>query len=116
MHTNIGKLTNCPVSREIEILLLRAQEKNTKLIGGRNCREHKYNRCFSLIGTENFFSHFRYRNYDDNLQTQKPKTLTIKGNDIVRLQHGQFLNDTIIDYGIWKDIHHNNQSIHPLST
>ena len=77
---------------------------------------NRYNHRYNLIGTELFISHFRYTNYIDNSQTHQHNTLTINGHDIAHLQQGQYLNNTIIDYGVCKHIHNKNQNILLLST
>ena len=91
------------------------RKKNSKIVGG-GIQRNRYNHRNNLIGIKLFISHFRYTNYIDNSKTHKQNTLTINGHDIVHLQQGQYLNDIIIDYGVRKHIHKNNQSILPLST
>ena len=110
----ISNINQSPIKKKLENLFARTN-KNSKIVGG-GIRLNKYNHRYNLIGTDLFISHYRYTNYDDNLQTHKIKTLTINGNDIARLQQGQYLNDTIIDYGIRTTIHKKNQDILPLST
>lgn len=63
-----------------------------------------------------FISHFRYQNFDDTRRTHQTKTLTITGHDVIRLQSGKILNDTLIDYGIRNSINNSNTSILSLST
>ena len=111
---SIKNIKNSPVTKKIKRLLIRAQ-KNSKIVGG-GIQRNKYNHRYNLIGTELFISHFRYTNYNDNSKTHQQNTLTINGHDIAHLQQGQYLNDTIIDYGVRKHIHNNNRSILPLST
>ena len=110
-----GKLTNSIISKKIETLLLRTRKNTNQLVGGGNRVEStRNNRYHPTVAA--FISHYRYTTYDDILQIQRNRTLTLNGHDIAYLQPKKYLNDTLIDYGVQSTIHKNNKTILPLTT
>ena len=82
-------------------------------VGGGRKRENVYNHRYN--NTTNYIGHYRYNIYDDKTKIHLSRTLTLTKYDIARLQPGRCLNDTIIEFGIRKYVHHNNKSILVLS-